>query len=585
MPTHPKILADKAMAQMRAGQFNAAFKTARGAAKEHPNESFFPNLCGLALVQGGEPRDAVDWFRKALRLMPGNVDAQTNLIQTYVSLGESDRALDLISKVISKRSDLNVVLYLKAMALNSAGRLADAKATLDDLIAAYPTEARAWNLRGTIRYGLGEEHAALADHEQALRLKPDAPDVLVNAALLHARAGRMADALAATDQALRLAPDYQIALHRRMTFLNEMGDAAGALDMAQRILQRSPDHAEVMLDAADIVAPDEAAALSAQVGAALARSRPATLDRAYLVLAQAKLAMKSGDRTGAMRLFAEGNALHAGLRPFDVARTEAEVAATLALFPPGYVAPTGLAHAVPRAVFVLGLPRSGTTLTEQVLSAHPLVHGAGELPWMERAARRALQAGQPFDADAARALAAYYRQGLPAMAPDVQAVVDKMPGNYKRIGFILAAMPDAVVISVRRDPRDVGLSMWQTTFGSEGMAFSYDQRLIARELNEYARVMRHWHALFPDRIHDLHYAALVSDIDGESRRLAAICGLDWVPDMARPHENRREVRTASVRQVRQPVSARSVGGWRQHADALSVMIAGLDPDLWPDLAD
>lgn len=582
MATHPKILADKAMAQMRAGQFNAAFKTAKAASKEHPKESFFLNLCGLALVQDGAPREGIEWFRKALRLAPGNVDAQNNLLQTWANLGEVDRALDLIARLLPTRPDRNVLLYLKAVALNVARRPQEARDVLDDLIAAYPTEARAWNLRGTVRFAIGEETEALADHEQALRLKPDAPDVLANAALLYSRAGRMQDALAATETALRLAPDYTLALHRRMNVLNEIGDSAAALVLAERLLDRAPEDAEVLLDAAGMVRPDQVAPMAARVAVALKKHRTPSLERAYALLAEAKLALKSGDRAAADRLFAEGNALHARFRPFDLDRAESEVAATLALFPPGYVAPD-MPSVTPRMVFVLGLPRSGTTLTEQVLSAHPTVHGAGELPWMERAARRAMQAGGPFDAAAAKTLADYYRAGLPALDPGTTHVVDKMPGNYKRIGFILAALPDAVVISVRRDPRDVALSMWHTTFGSAGMTFSYDQRLIARELNEYAGLMRHWQAVFPGRIHDLHYEALVTDLDGESRRLAAICGLDWVEAMTRPHENAKAVRTASVNQVRQPVSARSIGGWRRHETALADLIAGLDPALWPDL--
>ncbi len=584
MATHPKILADKAMAQIRAGQFNAAFKTAKAAAKEHPRESFFLNLCGLALVQGGAPREAVDWFRKALRLMPGNVDAQNNLIQTYANLGETDRALDLIARVLPTRTDRNVLWYLQAMALNAAGRLTEAKTVLDTLIAAYPGEARAWNLRGTVRFGLDEELEAMADHEQALRLKPASPDVLVNLALLLSRAGRMEDALAATRKARTLAPDYDLALMREAAILNEMGQTEAAMATYRAVLALRPDDAEALLEAAQIATGDDLKQVAAQVDRALAGAKGAGIDRAYLLIAKARMALKAGDRAAADQYFAEGNRLHAQARPFDVVRADREMAETLALFPAGYVAPQAPPLMDPRPIFVLGLPRSGTTLTEQVLSAHPIVHGAGELPWIGRAARQAVMAGRPFDADAARDFVAAYARGLPPMPPGTQAFVDKMPGNYKHLGYIAAAMPKAVVISVRRDPRDVALSMWQTPFGADRMGYSFDQRWMARELNEYARVMAHWARLFPGRFVELHYETLVNDIDGESRRLAQACGLDWQPAMARPHENAKAVRTASLQQVRQPVSNRSVGGWRRHADALADLIAGLDPELWPDLA-
>lgn len=585
MATPPKLLADKAMAQIRAGQFNAAFKTARGAAKEHPKESFFPNLCGLALVQGGAAREAIDWFRKALRLMPANVDAQNNLIQTYASLGDTDRALDLIARVLPTRPDRNVLWYLQAMALNAAGRLTEAKAVLDTLIAAYPADARAWNLRGTVRFGLDEELEALADHEQALRLKPASPDVLVNLALLLSRAGQMDAALAAARKARALAPGYDLALMREAVILNEMGQTDAALAGFRAVLALRPDDAEALLETAQIAAGDDLAQVAAQVDKALTRAKVDGTDRAFLLIAKARMALKSGDRVVADGYFAEGNAVHARVRPFDVARAEREMAETLALFPDGYVAPKAPPLPSPWPIFVLGLPRSGTTLIEQVLSSHPDVHGAGELPWIGRAARQAATAGRPFDADAAREFVAAYVRGLPPMPADARAFVDKMPGNYKHLGYIAAALPDAVVISVRRDPRDVALSMWHIPFGADRMAFSFDQRWMARELNEYARVMAHWARLFPGRVVEMHYETLVNDIDGQSRRLAQASGLDWRPGMARPHENTNAVRTASLQQVRQPVSARSVGGWRRHADALADLIAGLDRDLWPDLAD
>ena len=196
MATHPQLLADKAMGQFRQGQFNAAFKTARAGAKEHPRESFFFNLAGLAQVQGGNPRDAIDWFRKAIRVNPSNVEAQNNLAQTLTSLGETKTALDLIEKFLLKRKDNDVLLYLKAMALNVAGQNAAAKEALDTLLAAYPNDARALNLRGTIRYALGEENEASQDYQASLSLRPNSPDVLANFALLLSRAGRMDDALA-----------------------------------------------------------------------------------------------------------------------------------------------------------------------------------------------------------------------------------------------------------------------------------------------------------------------------------------------------------------------------------------------------
>jgi Flp pilus assembly protein TadD len=583
MATHPKILADKAMAQIRAGQFNAAFKTAKAAAKEHPKESFFFNLAGLALVQGNQPREGVDWFRKALRVHPGNIDAQNNLAQTLASLGETQMALDLIDKLLQKRTDRDALLYIQAMTLNAADRNKEAKEVLDELLAAYPRDARALNLRATIRYSLGEENEATADYEASLALRPGAPDVLANFALLLSRAGRMDEALATAQKSVKLAPNYGLGLHRLAMIQNEMGDQEGSLATYLRALELAPNDAELLLDAAALATPNTATRIGEMVDAALKKEKANTLNRAYLFLAKAKLAKADGDSTASDGFLAEGNALHHQNCPFDRERVIREQADTLALFANGLPEMEAFPPKHPRPIFVLGLPRSGTTLTEQVISAHPGVYGAGELPWMERAARRVLEAGAPLTAETCREMRDYYLSSLPAMPEDTKAFVDKMPGNYKRIGFILASFPDAVILSIRRDPRDVALSMWQTSFGSQGMYFTYDQQEMVHELNAYREYMLEWERLFPGRIHEVAYETLVGDVSAETKRIAALCGLDWVEAMERPHENANAVRTASVTQVRAPVSTKSVGGWRKHESALKEFIAGLDPDLWPDL--
>jgi tetratricopeptide (TPR) repeat protein len=583
MATHPQLLADRAMGQFRQGQFNAAFKTARAGAKEHPRESFFFNLAGLAQVQGGNPRDAIDWFRKAIRVNPSNVEAQNNLAQTLTSLGETKTALDLIEKFLLKRKDNDVVLYLKAMALNVAGQNAAAKEALDTLLAAYPNDARALNLRGTIRYALGEENEASQDYQASLSLRPNSPDVLANFALLLSRAGRMDDALASAQKSVELAPNYGLGLNRLAMIQNEMGDQTASLATYLRALELAPYDAELLLDTASIATRETAAKIEALTDAALKKEKPSTLSRAYLFLAKAKLALAKGDIAGSDAYFVQGNALHHQNRPFDRARVIREQAQTLALFASKPPEMSDVPPTRPRPIFVLGLPRSGTTLIEQVISAHPDVYGAGELPWMERVARRILEAETPLDDASCRDLRDYYLSNLPRMPDNTTAFVDKMPGNYKRIGFILAGFPDAIILSIRRDPRDVALSMWQTTFGSQGMYFTFDQREMAFELNAYRQYMLAWEQIFPGRIHEIDYETLVGDVSAESRRIADICGLEWVDAMERPHENVKAVRTASITQVRSPVSTKSVGRWKKHAGALKEFIAGLEPTLWPDL--
>ena len=158
-----------------------------------------------------------------------------------------------------------------------------------------------------------------------------------------------------------------------------------------------------------------------------------------------------------------------------------------------------------------------------------------------------------------------------------------MPANYRFVGFLLHAFPEARIIHIARDPRDVALSMWRSFFPSAWMNFTFDLKAMAFSANLYKRYMQHWEKLYGDRVLTLNYRDIVSDVEAASQQLADYCGLDWVEEMAAPERNTARVRTASVVQVRQGVHKKSLGGWRAMEGALQPFIDGLDPELWPEL--
>jgi hypothetical protein len=183
----------------------------------------------------------------------------------------------------------------------------------------------------------------------------------------------------------------------------------------------------------------------------------------------------------------------------------------------------------------------------------------------------------------AQDLAATYLNALPALPTDAAAFVDKMPENFRFIGPILRAFPNAVVIEMQRDPRDVALSMWDSLFPTTAHAYANDFAWMAQHMNHYARVMADWRAAFGDRIHAVRYSDLVSDLDSTSRRLADLCGVSWDSAMLAPQDVIRPVLTASSQQVRAPVHTRSLGRWQGHTEQLAPLLDGLDRALWPDL--
>jgi hypothetical protein len=246
------------------------------------------------------------------------------------------------------------------------------------------------------------------------------------------------------------------------------------------------------------------------------------------------------------------------------------------------IAEAGFASELP--VFIVGMPRSGTTLIEQIVASHPAVHGAGERKELglflnELGAGHGGEREFPdfvtdLEPGAFRELGERYVAALRPLAPDAERIVDKMPGNFVHVGLIAAALPDARVIHCLRDPLDTCLSCYEQYF-QKAQPYCYDLEELGRFYRLYENLMEHWCAVLPGRILEVRYEDVVRDLEGEARRLIAFCGLDWSDACLAFHETERMVRTASANQVRQPLYATSVGRWRRFERELAPLIAAL----------
>jgi hypothetical protein len=237
-------------------------------------------------------------------------------------------------------------------------------------------------------------------------------------------------------------------------------------------------------------------------------------------------------------------------------------------------------------IFVLGMPRSGTTLIEQILAAHPAIHGAGELTDFGRLANHIRDAKgnlcrYPDDVaglsdDQLAFLGKEYVGRLRQLAPAAPRITDKMPGNFVFVGLIHMALPNARIIHVRRDPCDTCLSCYSKLF-SAPQEFTYDLAELGRYYREYDRLMTHWRETLPHgRMFEVRYEDVIADLETWARRIVGHCGLEWDPACIAFHEARRPVRTASATQVRQPIYSTSHGRWRNYGAHLGPLIAALD---------
>lgn len=431
----------------------------------------------------------------------------------------------------------------------------------------------------------------MARHEEAFALledahlnHPDAVRPLLLLAWARYRAGQSRRAIADFDCVLEQVPSSVEAHYGRARALIDAGDVGDAKRWLHRTLTLSPGHAGALRELANLkdLAPGDTH--FDNLLAAIADDDAAPRRRAVLHMAAGSGSHNVKAYTDAFEHYRTGNLLKDVV--FDIRSYARHIDDLIGTFDAAHfarVADWGNPSDVP--VFILGMPRSGTSLVEQILASHSKVHGAGEREEMLQ-----LADGMSGLTDDARAypgcLAALDRSGCAALAdsylgvlrradPHAAHITDKMPGNFHHVGLILTLFPNAKIVHTRRDPRDTCLSIFFGDFvGSH--PYSYDLTNLGRYYRQYERLMAHWHRVAPGRILDVCYEDLVADQEAWSRRMVQFCGLEWEARCLDFHRTARNVKTRSNAQVRQPIYSSSIGRWRPYEAQLEPLFSALD---------
>jgi tetratricopeptide (TPR) repeat protein len=578
------------------------------------------NNRGVALRDLGRIPDALASFDAALVVNPDQPDALNNRGRALVSLNRAEEALESFDRAIAASPARAATLNHRGAALMKLGRAEEALANFDAAIAIDPRVADSHNNRGTALLALGRGPDALVAFNRARALAPGAAEILANIGHALMELGHPVDALASYDLAITRRPDFDAAHDGRGNALARLGREREALASYDKAIALNPlsapahnnkglallqlgeiEEGERFIEAA--VALDKTSALSfhnltlsktfgegdatLRQMEALARDAPALgLDkRIFVHFALGKAYADLKRYADSFHQFAEGNAWKRARSPYDEAESLGEMELTRALFSRAWIESFGGRGAPSSApVFVFGMPRSGTTLVEQILAAHPGVHGAGEIKDFEQAANALDAAPSLLRPQASLCMSGVhldrlgldYLARLRARAPSASRIVNKTTENFRFAGLIAMALPGARMIHVRRDPRDVCLSCFRTLF-AEDLPFAYDLAELGRYHRAHDDLMAHWREALPTGMMlEVRYEDVVADIEREARRIVDHCGLAWDASCLDFHLGERSVRTASFTQVRRPLYASSVGGWRNYEPFLGPLFEALE---------
>ena len=552
------------------------------------------NNLGIVLQRLGELAAARDMYQAALTLDPQNPGTLTNMAAVLGELGDFAAALDHAQRAVALEPSLVGPHVYAGFAEAGLGRDATALDWIDRALALAPASVPVLTARADALRRLDRVEEALAACRQALALEPQNGEARNTLGLICHKLGRDEEAVAAFAEAARLLPQPGTALANQAMVLIELGHREEAAEVLDRALAADPGLAAAWYARADMKVyragdPDIAAmeALLQPQQPAAGNRRPARqrdLDRLLLHYALGKAYLDIADARRAFDHLNAGSRLKRAAIAFDGQATARWMKEMARSFPPPIFARFGAAgEPSDTPIFVIGMPRSGTTLVQQILAALPGVHAAGEPRHVEHLTK-ALGAAYPAHPEtlAPEQLADFGRNYLARVlgdAPrDTRRVIDKMPNNFLHAGIIHLALPGARIIHCRRDPVDTCLSCYSKLF-TTGQEFSYDMAELGGYFRAYAALMAHWRAVLPSgSFIEVEYEKIVSDLEGEARRLIAFCGLDWDAACLRFHEARRAVRTASMNQVRRPLYAGSIGRWRTFASELGPLLEALGRD-------
>ena len=503
--------------------------------------------------QSGRLAEAETLYRQLLELDPSHVEGLHNLGVLAQQTSRYGLAEDLIGRAIALNDEIAQLHLSLAKALRSQGKLDGAVSSIRRAIALQPELAQAHCELSVVLILLGRSEGARASVKRAIELGPDRAESWIQLGDVHQTFGEMDMARAAFLRALELDPRSAVAVHLLSELLSP--DKASAENQAVR------EHVS-------------------RLARSLGQIRPAVRDRA--LFAMSKVLEDQGDYDGAFAAMARANTLVRARLSFDIAKEERRLEAVARVFDkPLLERLKDSGCDSDRPIFIVGMPRSGTTLVEQIISAHPQVFGAGELLNLPQAiAPRGGGSAYPGWARAMRgddglALAQAYLASLPPPPSGEVRVTDKMFANFEHLGLIHLFLPNARIIHCRRDPRDACLSCFAARF-SQGQSFTFNLIELGRYWRAYDRLMAHWRAVLPPgRMLEVPYEDVVGDVDTWARRLIAHCGLEWDDACLRFYESDRPVHTASLVQVRRPIYASSVGRWRRFAPHLAPLLKAL----------
>jgi tetratricopeptide (TPR) repeat protein len=624
VPNHPVAQLLLGAARRALGDIDGALALLEPLAQSQPNAAAAHCELGLALGLKGRGDRAIEALRRAVALKPEIPAAWRALGDHLIAVGDVQGADAAYAEGI--RFSTHDPRLLEAGAHLCEGRLPHAEALLREHLRQHPTDVAAIRMLAEVATRLGRYADAEALLTRSLELSPSFAPARHNLAVVLHRQSRFPEALAEIERLLEAEPRNPSYRVLQAAVLGRIGDYARSIEIYEDVLAEYPAHAKVWMSYGHalktagrqrdcITAYRRSIEITPQLGEAwwslanlkrmrfadedlhamekqLTDARLGEEDRLHFHFAVGKALEDAGRYAESFEHYARGNAIRRSQIRYDAKENAAHVRRSQTLFTAEFFAERGGAgDAAPDPIFIVGLPRAGSTLLEQILASHSAVEGTQELPDVAWIARKL--SGRKTHAEPSQypeALATLEMQDFQALGREfiertriqrktaAPLFIDKMPNNFVHTGLIHLMLPNAKIIDARRHPLGCGFSCFKQHF-ARGQTFTYDLAELGAYYRDYVELMAHFDRVLPGRVHRVHYEHMIEDTEGEVRRLLAYCHLPFEDACLRFYENERAVRTASSEQVRTPIYREGLDQWSHYEPWLGPLKAALGPVL------
>ena len=565
------------------GQMEDAVKSYGQAIALQPDYAEAHNNLGSTLQEMGQLDEAVSCYEKALGIQPDYVEVYNNLGNTLNLLGQNDEALNSYKQVLSINPDSADAHNNIGIIYQEISQVEEAINYYKKVIAINPEHAEANNNLGACHYGLKQFDTAVKNYGKAIAINPNYDQAHFNLGITLNELGQSDEALNSFKQALIINPDYADVYNSIGLILQAMGQVDEAFSNFVHAVAIDPGNTEFHHNLALMKNYKKGDTQLIQMQSLLSADNLSQSERIQLCFALAKAYADLGEKDELFKVLNEGNQLRKEELNYSIEKDLNNHSLLRKMFVSNIENSSSYDPLAIRPIFIVGMPRSGTTLVEQIISSHHKVYGAGELSALGSLVGPIMNDYVAHNNSPSLKKILSIRQGYSKNLSNLNAtesiITDKMTQNFRYIGFILKAFPEAKIINLKRDSRAVCWSIYKSYFPAAGLGFAFNMEDLARYCNSYNELMTFWHELFPNKIYDICYEDLTTNQEEETKKLLEYCELDWDDNCLNFHKNKRAVKTTSSLQVREKMYQGSSEAWKKYEKQIQPLIDGLKPYL------